>query len=135
MHGIHKDDLDFTIDGRPLKKEGSQGQNKTFVIALKLAQFDFLKRTASMTTPILLLDDIFDKLDSERVARIVDIVLGDDFGQTFITDTDRSHLERILKSYSYDYRIFSVAAGEVKMIAEQYKAEQNLTESRKEKME
>ena len=135
LHGIHKDDLDFTIDGRPLKKEGSQGQNKTFVIALKLAQFDFLKRTASMTTPILLLDDIFDKLDSERVARIVDIVLGDDFGQTFITDTDRSHLERILKSYSYDYRIFSVAAGEVKMIAEQYKAEQNLTESRKEKME
>ena len=135
MDGNHKGDLGFTIGGKALKEGGRQGQDKAFCIAPKLAQVEFLKRTASMTTPILLLDDIFDKLDSERVARIVDIVLGDDFGQTFITDTDRSHLERILKSYSYNYRIFSVAAGEVKMIAEQYKAEQNLTESRKEKME
>ncbi len=113
LHGVHRDDLNFTINGRQLKKEGSQGQNKTFSIALKLAQFEFLKRTASHTTPILLLDDIFDKLDAERVARIVDIVLGDNFGQTFITDTDRSHLEDILHNYCYDYRIFNVADGEI----------------------
>ena len=113
LHGVHRDDLNFTINGRPLKKEGSQGQNKTFSIALKLAQFEFLKRTASHTTPILLLDDIFDKLDTERVARIVNIVLGDNFGQTFITDTDRSHLEDILHNYCYDYRIFDVADGEI----------------------
>ena len=113
LHGVHRDDLNFTINGRQLKKEGSQGQNKTFSIALKLAQFEFLKRTASHTTPILLLDDIFDKLDAERVARTVDIVLGDNFGQTFITDTDRSHLEDILHNYCYDYRIFNVADGEI----------------------
>lgn len=113
LHGVHRDDLEFTIEGHPLKKEGSQGQNKTFAIALKLAQFDFLKRTASQTTPILLLDDIFDKLDSERVGRIVDIVLGDDFGQTFITDTDRGHLDAILKNYSYDYRIYGVENGNI----------------------
>lgn len=113
LHGVHRDDLEFTIGGHPLKKEGSQGQNKTFAIALKLAQFDFLKRTASQTTPLLLLDDIFDKLDSERVERIVDIVLGDDFGQTFITDTDRGHLERILKNYSYDYCIYEVENGNI----------------------
>lgn len=116
LHGVHRDDLEFTIDGHPLKKEGSQGQNKTFAIALKLAQFDFLKRTASQTTPLLLLDDIFDKLDSERVERIVDIVLGDDFGQTFITDTDRGHLERILCNYSYDYRIFEVDNGNIRKL-------------------
>ena len=116
LHGVHRDDLEFTIDGHPLKKEGSQGQNKTFAIALKLAQFDFLKRTASQTTPLLLLDDIFDKLDSERVERIVDIVLGDDFGQTFIKDTDRGHLERILGNYSYDYRIFEVDNGNIRKL-------------------
>ncbi|MGN0282322.1 MAG: DNA replication/repair protein RecF [Prevotella sp.] len=113
LHGVHRDDLEFTINDHPLKKEGSQGQNKTFAIALKLAQFDFLKRTASRTTPLLLLDDIFDKLDSERVERIVDIVLGDDFGQTFITDTDRGHLDIILRNYSYDHRIYEVEAGRV----------------------
>lgn len=116
LHGVHRDDLEFTISGHPLKKEGSQGQNKTFAIALKLAQFDFLKRTASQTTPLLLLDDIFDKLDSERVERIVDIVLGDDFGQTFITDTDRGHLDRILRNYTYDYRIFEVENGNIKRL-------------------
>lgn len=113
LHGVHRDDLNFTINGHPLKKEGSQGQNKTFAIALKLAQFDFLKRTASATTPILLLDDIFDKLDADRVGRIVDIVLSDNFGQTFITDTESAHLENILRGYSHDYRIYDVKEGEI----------------------
>ena len=71
LHGIHRDDLEFSLSGHPMKREGSQGQNKTFVIALKLAQFDFLKRTNSKTTPLLLLDDIFDKLDARRVEQIV----------------------------------------------------------------
>lgn len=94
-----------------MKREGSQGQNKTYVIALKLAQFDFLKRTASQTTPLLLLDDIFDKLDADRVEKIVRLVSGDSFGQIFITDTNRDHLDQILKTSSLDYKIFHVDNG------------------------
>ena len=113
LHGIHRDDLEFTIDGHMMKREGSQGQNKTFVIALKLAQFDFLKRTASKTTPLLLLDDIFDKLDAERVEQIVRLVSGEAFGQIFITDTNRDHLDQILQSSALDYKIFYVDNGEI----------------------
>ena len=113
LHGIHRDDLEFTLDGHPMKREGSQGQNKTYVIALKLAQFGFLKRTASKTTPILLLDDIFDKLDAQRVEQIVNLVSGDNFGQIFITDTNRDHLDRILQNNSQDYKIFHVENGVV----------------------
>ena len=101
------------IGGYPIKREGSQGQNKTFVIALKLAQFYFLKRTGSKTTPILLLDDIFDKLDAQRVEQIVKIVAGDEFGQIFLTDTNRDHLDRILSSSSLDYRLFYVEGGNI----------------------
>ena len=96
-----------------MKREGSQGQNKTFVIALKLAQFDFLKRTAAQTTPLLLLDDIFDKLDALRVEQIVRLVSGDEFGQIFITDTNRDHLDQILANSSHDYKIFNVEDGEI----------------------
>jgi DNA replication and repair protein RecF len=113
LHGVHRDDLDFTLGGHQMKREGSQGQNKTFVVALKLAQFDFLKRTRSKTTPLLLLDDIFDKLDAGRVEKIVRLVSGDDFGQIFITDTNREHLDKILENCSYDYKIFYVENGEV----------------------
>ncbi len=113
LHGVHRDDLEFTLDGHPMKREGSQGQNKTYVIALKLAQFDFLRRTASRTTPLLLLDDIFDKLDSERVEKIVRLVAGDGFGQIFITDTDRKHLADILQNCSHDYKLFHVDDGEI----------------------
>ena len=116
LHGIHRDDLEFTLGGHPMKREGSQGQNKTFVIALKLAQFDFLKRTNSKTTPLLLLDDIFDKLDARRVEQIIKLVGGDEFGQIFITDTNRDHLDRILASSEHDYRIFHVENGEIKEI-------------------
>ena len=111
LHGVHRDDLEFTLDGHLMRREGSQGQNKTYVIALKLAQFDFLKRTASQTTPLLLLDDIFDKLDASRVEQIVKLVSGDSFGQIFITDTNRDHLDQILSSSVLDYKIFYVEDG------------------------
>lgn len=113
LHGIHRDDLEFSLSGHPMKREGSQGQNKTFVIALKLAQFDFLKRTNSKTTPLLLLDDIFDKLDAHRVEQIVKLVGSEEFGQIFITDTNRDHLDRILASSEHDYKIFYVDNGEI----------------------
>jgi DNA replication and repair protein RecF len=116
LHGIHRDDLEFSLSGHPMKREGSQGQNKTFVIALKLAQFDFLKRTNSKTTPLLLLDDIFDKLDARRVEQIVKLVGSDEFGQIFITDTNRDHLDQILAGSEHDYRIFHVEGGEIKEI-------------------
>ena len=113
LHGVHRDDLEMLLGGYPVKREGSQGQHKTFVLALKLAQFDFLKRTASATTPLLLLDDIFDKLDAYRVERIVRLVASDDYGQIFITDTNREHLDQMLRERAADYRLFSVEQGNV----------------------
>ena len=113
LHGIHRDDLEMLLGGYQMKKEGSQGQNKTFVLALKLAQFDFLKRTASKTTPLLLLDDIFDKLDANRVERIVNLVANDNYGQIFITDTNRDHLDSILKMGNFDYKLFHVDNGQI----------------------
>ena len=114
LHGVHRDDLEMMLGGYQMRREGSQGQNKTFVLALKLAQFDFLRRTASQTTPLLLLDDIFDKLDAHRVEQIVKLVSGDGFGQIFITDTNRDHLDQILRSVSYDYKLFEVEGGEIR---------------------
>ncbi len=113
LHGVHRDDLEFTLDDHPMKREGSQGQNKTFVIALKLGQFEFLRRTASQTTPLLLLDDIFDKLDASRVEQIVHLVSSNHFGQIFITDTNREHLDQILSNSVLDYKIFHVNNGEI----------------------
>ena len=114
LHGIHKDDLVMKLGDYPIRREGSQGQNKTYVLALKLAQFDFLRRISGNNTPLLLLDDIFDKLDSSRVEQIVRLVSGDDFGQIFITDTNRDHLDKILQGSSFSYKIFSVEGGEIK---------------------
>ena len=111
LKGIHKDDLIMLLGDYPIKREGSQGQNKTYLIALKLAQFDFLRRTGSNTTPLLLLDDIFDKLDASRVEQIVKLVSGDKFGQIFITDTNRDHLDKIMKKIEGDYKVFSVENG------------------------
>ncbi len=113
--GIHKDDLDMTLSGYAIKRVGSQGQNKTYLIALKLAQFDFLKRMSGMN-PILLLDDIFDKLDAERVHQIIKLVSEDNFGQIFITDTNRKNLDEILGSVNENYRLFAVENGEVNTI-------------------
>jgi len=113
LHGIHRDDLVMMLGDYPMRREGSQGQNKTFVAALKLAQFSFLKEKGHRTTPILLLDDIFDKLDAHRVEQIVNLVASDEFGQIFITDTNREHLDRIISNAAMDYKIFSVDNGEV----------------------
>lgn len=110
--GIHKDDLDMRMDTYSMKRVGSQGQNKTYVVALKLAQFDFLRK-ATNTTPVLLLDDIFDKLDSLRVEQIITLVLHKDFGQIFITDTNREHLDDILSRTNSNYHLYEVAKGEV----------------------
>ncbi|WP_350285249.1 DNA replication/repair protein RecF [uncultured Croceitalea sp.] len=105
--GIHKDDLEFSIDEHPIKKFGSQGQQKSFLIALKLAQFHFIKEQAK-TTPILLLDDIFDKLDETRVAQLVSLVDNDDFGQLFISDTHADRTEKVVKSIHQSYKIFTL---------------------------
>lgn len=113
LHGIHKDELEMNLDGYPIKREGSQGQNKTYLISLKLAQFDFLKRTGSNTVPLLLLDDIFDKLDAHRVEQIINLVSGDSFGQIFVTDTNRENLDKILERTNGDYKIFKVESGNI----------------------
>ena len=112
LKGVHKDELNMLLGEFPIKREGSQGQNKTYLVALKLAQFDFLKRTGS-AVPLLLLDDIFDKLDASRVEQIVKLVAGDSFGQIFITDTNREHLDRILYNVGSDYKMFRVEKGEI----------------------
>lgn len=116
LHGVHRDDLEMLIGDFQMKREGSQGQNKTFVLALKLAQFDFLHRTSSTTTPLLLLDDIFDKLDAQRVESIVQLVSGDNFGQIFITDTNRDHLDKILSKSDGEYKIFTVEGGDIELM-------------------
>lgn len=105
--GIHKDDLSFEIDAHPIKKFGSQGQQKSFLIALKLAQFEFLKKQSGVK-PILLFDDIFDKLDESRVAKIVEMVNTDTFGQLFISDTHPERTEAIVKSTHQSYKIFNL---------------------------
>ena len=103
--GIHKDDLKFNLDGHPVKKFGSQGQQKSYLIALKLAQFDFIKKQSGVT-PILLLDDIFDKLDEERVAQLISLVDDAHFGQLFISDTHAERTEQIVKHVSQTYKMF-----------------------------
>ncbi|MFW5756798.1 MAG: DNA replication/repair protein RecF [Tangfeifania sp.] len=112
--GIHKDDLVFNIDKYPIRKLGSQGQKKTYLVALKLAQFDFIKEISGMN-PILLLDDIFDKLDSSRVEQIVKLVSDEQFGQIFMTDTNREHLDIILEKIDTGYRIFNVNSGQIEL--------------------
>ncbi len=114
--GIHKDDLIFTIDDHPVKKFGSQGQQKTFVIAIKLAQFEFTRRIKSYK-PILLFDDIFDKLDDNRVMQIIELVSENNFGQVFITDTQQHRIEKIFTTVSIDHRIFTVEDGIVKKVS------------------
>lgn len=116
--GIHKDDLELKLGDYPIKRLGSQGQNKTYLIALKFAQFDFI-RSLNNIKPILLLDDIFDKLDSGRVEEIVKLVADDHFGQIFITDTNREHLDGILKEAGGDdFKIFMVDKGVISLILE-----------------
>ncbi|NUY81000.1 DNA replication and repair protein RecF [Flavobacterium sp. MAH-1] len=105
--GVHKDDLSFEIDAHPIKKFGSQGQQKSFLIALKLAQFEFVKKQSGQK-PILLFDDIFDKLDETRVGKIVEMVNNDAFGQLFISDTHPERTEAIVKQTHQSYKIFNL---------------------------
>ncbi|MFV1450120.1 DNA replication/repair protein RecF [Maribacter sp. HS] len=105
--GIHKDDLSFEISQYPIKKFGSQGQQKSYLIALKFAQFHFMK-SQSGTTPILILDDIFDKLDEHRVSHIITLVNNENFGQIFISDTHADRTESIVKKIHQSYKIFKL---------------------------
>lgn len=115
--GVHKDELEMTLGHSLIRRVGSQGQNKTYLIALKLAQFAFLVGKGS-TTPILLLDDIFDKLDAERVEQIIQLVSENGFGQIFITDTNRKYLDDILATIGNEYALFKVEQGEVQPLTE-----------------
>ena len=114
--GIHKDDLIFNIKGHPIKKFGSQGQQKSFIIALRLAQFDWLK-AQKKTNPILLLDDIFDKLDAQRVQKLVALVTQDYFGQVMVSDTDEERMKALLKSLTVPSKLFKVTEGDVTEIS------------------
>ena len=105
--GIHKDDLLFQINNHPVKKIGSQGQQKSFLIALKLAQFDFITKKSNIK-PILLLDDIFDKLDDQRVGQLLHLVNDDSFGQLFITDTHDMRTEALIKETGQSYKMFGL---------------------------
>ena len=111
--GIHRDDIVMKISGYPLRKFGSQGQQKSFLIALKLAQFEIITQRTNLL-PILLLDDIFDKLDMTRVERLITLVSDSKFGQIFISDSNKVRLETILAGINKDYKLFEVESGVVK---------------------
>lgn len=110
--GIHRDDLSFEMDEKPLKRFGSQGQLKSFVVSLKLAQHELL-RGGNGTPPILLLDDIFDKLDDKRIENLLTLLLQPDFGQIFLTDTHAERTQHILANLQLPFHIFTVAKGEI----------------------
>ncbi len=114
--GVHRDDIELMLGDHSMRKTGSQGQCKTYTIALRLAQYEFLKRESNIT-PILLLDDIFDKLDADRVENIISVVSGTQFGQIFITDTNRTHLDDIIRRVGSDYKIFNVDRGIVSFVS------------------
>jgi DNA replication and repair protein RecF len=114
-HGIHKDDLELQISGYPLKKFGSQGQQKSFVIAVKLAQFDYTRKIKGFK-PVLLFDDIFDKLDEKRVQQIIRLVSENSFGQVFITDTQRSRIEKIFGEVTIDHKLFMISEGKIDIL-------------------
>ncbi len=111
--GVHKDDLEFILDDFPVKKFGSQGQQKSFVIAVKLAQFDYTRNIKGFK-PILLLDDVFDKLDDLRVSQLIKLVSENSFGQVFITDTSRERIISIFDSMDIDHEIFNIPPAPVK---------------------
>jgi len=105
--GIHKDDLDLMLGDHSMKKVGSQGQQKTYLVSLKFAKSDFIKDITGKK-PILLLDDIFDKFDAKRVAQIIRIISESEFGQIFITDTHQTRLDDILSKMETDYKVFRI---------------------------
>jgi DNA replication and repair protein RecF len=110
--GIHKDELLFTLNGQPLKKFGSQGQQKSFIISLKLAQYEYLKQQ-TLTKPILLLDDIFEKLDASRLSTLLSMIAHGDFGQLFITDTHLQRLQDVFETMNVAVKYFMVENGNI----------------------
>ena len=110
--GIHKDDFIFNLGGYPVKRFGSQGQQKSFAVALKLAQFDFTRNLIGFK-PILLFDDIFDKLDPARVQQLIQLVDNDSFGQIFITDTEPERIKRVFEKAAINHRVFEIQNGSV----------------------
>lgn len=115
--GTHKDDLILRIENFPVKKFGSQGQQKSYVIAIKLAQFEYTRKIKGFK-PILLLDDIFDKLDDKRVEQIIHLVSDNSFGQAFITDTQKERIEKIFKQVNIDHKIFLISNNEAKELSD-----------------
>lgn len=125
--GPHRDDFVFLMDGLPVKSYGSQGQQKSYVIALKLAQFELLANRPSIPSadgrpapggkPLLLLDDIFDRLDDKRIARLLQLVADHTFGQVFLTDTNLERTDQALAGVDSDIRRFRVEAGTVNLIS------------------
>jgi DNA replication and repair protein RecF len=113
--GVHRDDLVMEINGRTLKNAGSQGQQKTYLIAMMMTQFRIIKQHVGIA-PILLLDDIFDKLDVERVERLIAFVTGNGFGQIFLTDSNKSRLDSLLQKTNADYKLFKMVSGNVELI-------------------
>jgi DNA replication and repair protein RecF len=119
--GIHKDDLLLEMNDFSVKSLGSQGQQKSYLVALKLAKFDYIKRKAGFS-PILLLDDIFDKFDADRVEQIIRLVGNQRFGQIFITDTHQNRLQDILSSHKTDYKLFRIAGNGIEEVIHNGKA-------------
>ena len=110
--GIHRDDIIFTINGFQLRKYGSQGQQKSFLVALKIAQFEYTKQKKGFK-PLLLLDDVFDKLDFKRVEQLMKLVSRNEFGQIFVTDTNKERVERIFKDIEVNLSIFNIEEGAI----------------------
>lgn len=115
--GIHRDDLQFEIEGRPLKKFASQGQLKSYILALKLSQYEIL-RAYKEVEPILLLDDIFDKLDQYRVYQLLELLLNGKFGQVFLSDTNVNRVASTLRKLNADYKQFLVSNGSIELLVE-----------------
>ena len=113
--GIHRDDIVMELNNRPLRTSGSQGQQKTYLIAMKMAQFNIIKNHSGIA-PILLLDDIFDKLDTERVERLISFVTENGFGQIFLTDSNKNRLDKLLQKTAANYKLFNVTSGNVSLI-------------------
>lgn len=110
--GIHKDDWEFRMDNYPAKKFASQGQQKSYLLSVKLAQFEFVKQHRQII-PILMLDDIHDKLDEHRVKKLIELVSGNDFGQVFITDTSKEQIQKLFKGVDAEMKIFKVRDGSI----------------------
>jgi len=111
--GIHKDDIEFSLSSAgnntpvKIKRFGSQGQQKSFIISIKFAQYEFIRQSKTFK-PFLLIDDIFDKLDNDRSQKLVELIAGDEFGQVFLTDTDDAHIKEVLNGKEALFEIINI---------------------------